>query len=434
MRRAGWLWLAVLLAACGGGAALDADGPARTYRLGEPDVAVAAAQSGAGELSVALVIEPSSLSFRSAPRGVEAVAEWTLRVVVEGETLLLQGADTVRAATEADARTAPPVTVARHVPTGSGRVRVEALVTDARTDRTARRTASAFVRDPASGPWVGDILLTRAGRPVAATRVPARTDTLRATAVAASVPDGATLKATVLQTRGDTVAAPPGGPPPDAPVLPRSVVRDSVWGRRQAIDAGAVVPVEVDLPALGEGAYSVVLSVVGPGGVGLASSSRQIVVRRRDFPSVTRLSDLVAPLALLAEPNEMAALRRGGRRGFDAFWGRQIDDRRRAAETLQTFYERVEAANRLFSTAQEGWATDRGRVYVLFGPPASVQTTPSGETWTYGRARAAPPEVVFDRAGPPAGPSLPTFNRRTGGRFDVLQRLARASWRAGRVP
>lgn len=62
-------------------------------------------------------------------------------------------------------------------------------------------------------------------------------------------------------------------------------------------------------------------------------------------------------------------------------------------EYKETYFARVQEANRLFrSEGNEGWLTDRGRVFVLLGPPDHRQVYPMGysfyeppvEVWRYG--------------------------------------------------
>ncbi len=47
-------------------------------------------------------------------------------------------------------------------------------------------------------------------------------------------------------------------------------------------------------------------------------------------------------------------------------------------EYREAYFERIEEANRLFRGAQPGWLQDRGRIYILFGPPNERQTNPMG--------------------------------------------------------
>ncbi|MBN2408273.1 MAG: GWxTD domain-containing protein, partial [Candidatus Aminicenantes bacterium] len=47
-------------------------------------------------------------------------------------------------------------------------------------------------------------------------------------------------------------------------------------------------------------------------------------------------------------------------------------------EFREAYYRRIEEANRLFRGAKPGWLQDRGRFYVLFGPPNERRTNPMG--------------------------------------------------------
>jgi GWxTD domain-containing protein len=58
-------------------------------------------------------------------------------------------------------------------------------------------------------------------------------------------------------------------------------------------------------------------------------------------------------------------------------------------ELMDEYYARVEYANKTFKHFSEGWKTDRGMVYIIFGPPSSVERRPFDidskpyEVWTY---------------------------------------------------
>ncbi len=54
-------------------------------------------------------------------------------------------------------------------------------------------------------------------------------------------------------------------------------------------------------------------------------------------------------------------------------------------EFKERYFNRIEEANRLFSRGQEdGWLRDRGRIYILLGPPENRMQYPTGPTF-YGR-------------------------------------------------
>lgn len=76
------------------------------------------------------------------------------------------------------------------------------------------------------------------------------------------------------------------------------------------------------------------------------------------------------------------------------FWEkRDPDSQTEKNEFKKKYYERIQEANRLFREgATPGWLQDRGRVYILLGPPDTRNTYPRGysfygkpmEIWYYG--------------------------------------------------
>lgn len=77
---------------------------------------------------------------------------------------------------------------------------------------------------------------------------------------------------------------------------------------------------------------------------------------------------------------------------IEAFWKRRdANPRTPRNEYRDEFERRVAFANQHFTdpalAPHPGFETDRGRVYVLFGPPGSVHSAPGGsrETWTYAK-------------------------------------------------
>jgi GWxTD domain-containing protein len=64
----------------------------------------------------------------------------------------------------------------------------------------------------------------------------------------------------------------------------------------------------------------------------------------------------------------------------EQFWSRRAPDRTSLENSFKRqHYERIVAANQKFSTPVPGWKTDRGRSYVMFGPPDSIESHQSGE-------------------------------------------------------
>jgi len=65
---------------------------------------------------------------------------------------------------------------------------------------------------------------------------------------------------------------------------------------------------------------------------------------------------------------------------IEQFWTRRAPDPKSFDNSFKReHYERIVAANQKFSDQVPGWKTDRGRVYVMCGPPDSVESHQSGE-------------------------------------------------------
>jgi GWxTD domain-containing protein len=120
----------------------------------------------------------------------------------------------------------------------------------------------------------------------------------------------------------------------------------------------------------------------------LTGTSRPLVVVSRGFPRPSGLDDLLGPLEYIMFQGEKDSLHLAetseAKRDFlEGFW-RSIGKNEQAASNLiERYYARVEEANDYFSSFTEGWKTDRGMLYIVLGPPVSVQTGLQGETWNY---------------------------------------------------
>ncbi|MBN1271081.1 MAG: GWxTD domain-containing protein [Candidatus Aminicenantes bacterium] len=70
---------------------------------------------------------------------------------------------------------------------------------------------------------------------------------------------------------------------------------------------------------------------------------------------------------------------------IEEFWvSRDPDPDTEENEYKEEYFKRMEEANRLFSEGSPGWLQDRGRFYILLGPPWERYTYPRGKTF-YGK-------------------------------------------------
>jgi GWxTD domain-containing protein len=103
------------------------------------------------------------------------------------------------------------------------------------------------------------------------------------------------------------------------------------------------------------------------------------------FPAMTTPAEMIEPLAYLASEDEMTALRSSikPKLALDDFWvkcGGNIDKSR---ELIRIFYTRALYANYYFSSYREGWRTDRGMIFIIYGPPDKLYKSTEEETWGY---------------------------------------------------
>jgi GWxTD domain-containing protein len=103
------------------------------------------------------------------------------------------------------------------------------------------------------------------------------------------------------------------------------------------------------------------------------------------FPEITEAKQLLYPLRYLLMRQEYVSMdsARNTKKAVDKFWLDASGSEERARELIRNYYNRVAAANTLFTTVKEGWKTDRGMVYLIFGPPSSVYRNSTSETWIY---------------------------------------------------
>jgi len=105
------------------------------------------------------------------------------------------------------------------------------------------------------------------------------------------------------------------------------------------------------------------------------------------FPSMTDPAIMIKPLAYLASEEEMNEMLSSARPkvALDEFWikcGGNIDKSR---ELIRIFYTRIVYSNYYFTSFKEGWRTERGMIYTIYGPPDKVYKNSEEESWGYRR-------------------------------------------------
>jgi len=104
------------------------------------------------------------------------------------------------------------------------------------------------------------------------------------------------------------------------------------------------------------------------------------------FPGVITPDQLAEPLAYLLNESEMKTLMNQTSRklAVDKFWLGTTDNVEKARELIRIYYNRVYYANIFFTSYKEGWRTDRGMIYLIYGPPDDLTKSIKQEVWSYG--------------------------------------------------
>lgn len=153
-----------------------------------------------------------------------------------------------------------------------------------------------------------------------------------------------------------------------------------------------------------------------------------------NFPKVKSPDDLLGPLVYLTTSSEFRDLRMESNRklAIDNFWLKLNSDIESAKELIRVYYTRVLYSNVYFTSYKEGWKTDRGMIYIIFGPPRMLEKGVDYEKWSYfNRRNNQKIEFVFRRKENKFSDS--DFQLERDINSNSFWRDAIQSWRKGKV-
>lgn len=105
-----------------------------------------------------------------------------------------------------------------------------------------------------------------------------------------------------------------------------------------------------------------------------------------EFPYIGNLEQMVDPIRYISTTSEFKKVKNSVnlKKEVDQFWLKIGKDENTAKELIRTYYSRVEMANLNFSSYKEGWKTDRGIIFIVYGQPTNIYKDIFKEVWTYG--------------------------------------------------
>ena len=152
------------------------------------------------------------------------------------------------------------------------------------------------------------------------------------------------------------------------------------------------------------------------------------------FPEVKSSKELLEPLFYLTTLAEYKDLRTEPNRklAVDDYWLRIGKSIEKSRELIRIYYNRVIYSNLYFSSNKEGWKTDQGMVFILFGPPNRIQMTGSGESWYYyAKRKSKTVEYKFQREQDAFSDQNMIWKRSTDSQMFLNEAIR--SWRNGKV-
>lgn len=104
-----------------------------------------------------------------------------------------------------------------------------------------------------------------------------------------------------------------------------------------------------------------------------------------NFPRLKEADELLEPLQYLTTKKEYKKYLdlANPKLAVDTFWMAATGNAGRAREAIRIFYNRVQLANYYFTSITQGWKTDRGMIYIVYGAPMMLYKTDSTERWVY---------------------------------------------------
>jgi len=124
---------------------------------------------------------------------------------------------------------------------------------------------------------------------------------------------------------------------------------------------------------------------------------RSVITCENNYPKFGKIERLVESLKYLATEEEYLKMTTSFNKKelFDKFWLNNTKSEIKAKRSVKEYFKRVQDANTLFTTYKEGWKTDMGMTYIVFGPPSKVFLKNDGIMWIYNKTFELPRVAFF---------------------------------------
>ena len=163
------------------------------------------------------------------------------------------------------------------------------------------------------------------------------------------------------------------------------------------------------------------------------SKSIKVLVADEYYPYFGKYKQMISPLVFLSTNDEYQAMNSADddRIAFENFVQETISSNEKVAKDfIKYYYRRIRKSARLFAEDREGWKTDRGMIYQIFGDPIQVFRNETTELWVYTSSSGSRLRFTFDIL---HEDGIKKHRLLRGKRYREDWMTAVTQWRAGRI-
>lgn len=158
----------------------------------------------------------------------------------------------------------------------------------------------------------------------------------------------------------------------------KEVVKNSY--KRRKDDTRTLESFPLSISELSQGKYLLTLTVKS--GLRTAKKEKPFFIRWANMPAT--ISDIelaIRQIKYIADKKEFDELKKAAAddklHKFEQFWlNHDPTPGTEANEGMDEFYRRVQYTNENFTVFRDGWKTDMGMIYIIFGPPSDIERHP----------------------------------------------------------
>ncbi|TNE71959.1 GWxTD domain-containing protein [bacterium] len=206
---------------------------------------------------------------------------------------------------------------------------------------------------------------------------------------------------------------------------------------RESLNA---IQINVDLPDLSIGIYRIVAEGMDSLKQSIPYKARDFSIKRAFFPKVNHINDLIESLVYIATKQELDTLKsaesiEASKKIFESFWLNLLPNKVQANSLMSAYFTRVEDANMMFSSYKEGWKTDMGMIYIMYGVPLAIEPNMDGVVWSYSRSSSEPWLIFNFRKVETTQPNSPfvQYILERNINYEISFEKKLADWRTGKI-